>query len=300
MIINYKNRLELIFILVIFLWTTLGCSNNDPQTLIAKVGKKELHLNDLMYSNEPIQDEEWMGMVNRWTDKQLLIQKAQQMDLHKTEIIKKKLMQLENELLIQLLIDSLIQVEFPSEDKIKQYYETNKDLWTTKTTEVRGWVWRAQDQSTIQSLWRQTRTLLAPAGGEPFDWTPIERLGPFKEELARVSIGIITQPKKWGNEWLFIQLDNRRNAGYLKPLPEVRQELIAMYQSEQMERKRDSLIHQLKQEAIKKKKFFQLSENELITRKKDYEMKLKYESEKQKKKAEKSDILKDTIIENAK
>lgn len=271
-----------------------GCTKSDQQTLVAKVGKEELHLTDLVFQKEGIQDEEWIAILKRWTDKQLLIQQAHSMNLHKSQYVKEKLKQLENELIVQMLLDSLIKIEQPSEQKLQQFYDATKELWMTKTIEVRGWVWRAPDQNTIQSLWRQTRTALSPAGGEPFDWTPVERLGPFKDELSRASIGIVTQPKKWGNEWLFVQLDNRRPAGYLKSLPEVRQELVGMYQLEQFNQKQDSLLNHLKQQAIRKKQFLQLSLTELINRKRDYEINLKYNAQKQEKKEKVDESYPDT------
>lgn len=262
------------------LFIVLGCNKTNDKTLIAKVGDSELHLTDLENTRENVNDEEWQGAIQRWIEKQLLVQKAKALNLDKSDYLKKKMNHLENELLAKLVLDSLVKVSEPTDIQLKSFYETTKDQWTTKTVEVRGWVWRSTDQNTIQSLWRQTRTALSPAGGEAFDWTPIERLGPLESELERISIGIITQPKKWGNEWVFVQLDNRRSEGYSKPFAEVRNEVKSMYLSEQLQIQRDSIMKSLVQTAINKNSFYQISLQEFLNRKRDYEINLQIESEK--------------------
>lgn len=77
--------------------------------------------------------------VERWIDRELLYKEAKLQGLHKSEDLKYELQLVEKEFLIQALLDQAYAENIKiTEDEIKVYYESNKELFQVEEDEVRA------------------------------------------------------------------------------------------------------------------------------------------------------------------
>ncbi|MDK9699558.1 MAG: hypothetical protein OEM52_05360 [bacterium] len=207
-------------------------------------------------SQSTMSAQELTDATKRWIQHQLLLQEARRLDLNEEPGHVAAMARLEEQLLISTLRDSVIKVPQPTEEELRTFYQKNANRWYTKSTEVRGWIWLGTDEQDISSRWRQTRTGAAPLGGKEFDWVSINQLGPLGEDLTRINTGMFTQPEKWGKQWAFVQLLDRRPVGSLKPLTEVKEIVKQSYLVEQRSQLLDSLLFALRSKWTKKEKYF--------------------------------------------
>ncbi len=254
-----RITIRLVIIIGVVVLLLVGCNSRSNDRLLAQVGTSRLWESDLRQmlpkDRRAISVGELQSTVNRWVEHQLLFQEAMRRDLTEDKIYKQQLRKIREELIISRLRETIISDSFPDDQTLKAYYARTPTLWVTQTPEVRGWFWQSTDEKEITSLWRQTRTDLAPTGGVEFDWMPVSRLGPLTQDLLRLSPGFFTQPERWGNRWFFVQLADRRAAGVVKPFGEVREEVQLHYLIDRRDAKIDSLTASIRRRLIDKNQF---------------------------------------------
>ena len=126
-----KKYLFLIFILFLFC-----CGNKSNEECIARVGNNCLTKEELMHM---IPESKKMGVIDRkylnslvssWIKNEILFQKAKDYHFDKDKSLKYKADKYFRDLVVDEYLKYYFQSEINfSEDKIKEYYEKNKDLY---------------------------------------------------------------------------------------------------------------------------------------------------------------------------
>jgi len=233
-----------VFPVIILVLTGTGCWKRiDEKEVVARVGSAVLTKSALkeQMSWEGFRADQQSNYIERWVNRELLFAEARQQGLDQNRELQYQLDLFEKEQMIHQLMERTFAERISiDEDEITSYYEKNKDQFVVQEDEVRIYHLLTKDRQEAELARQEIRA------GKPFRDVAKERsIGFFKDEggdmgfirrqdvipeLSRTAFmlpeGRLSSiiPSKHG--YHLIQVVKKRNAGNIKELSEVRDEII--------------------------------------------------------------------------
>lgn len=234
----------------------LYCEQQDDETtVVARVGDSVLTLEEVNEQIPPdysgvVTREEKEEFVRRWIDTEILYREALRRGIHKEKRIKKVIDNIKREFLAAELVERELKDNTNiTPEEVEEYYRTHQESFTRDQLEVRAKYLLVESRKKAWKVWRQL------VRGENFDKLLREHsieggdLGYFSmddvpQEIAEVVFslrkGQISKPVKSELGYYIIQVVDRQGGGTVRPLEEVREEivdkLIAAKQRDQLEK----------------------------------------------------------------
>ena len=117
------------------------CGSKSPQEqIVAKVGdvlltRKALHAEMESEGVHPVRENDF---IERWINRELLVQEAKLQSLDRSDEVRKALEKLEKEVLVNKLLEKTFAEQIHiGDDEMASFYEKNKDLFTVPGDEAR-------------------------------------------------------------------------------------------------------------------------------------------------------------------
>jgi parvulin-like peptidyl-prolyl isomerase len=266
------NRLILVTLLGVLL-CIIGCQNKRPDSrkVIARVGNEYLTrdiINELIPENitEEERDIFQKNLIDRWIEKQILRQAALDEGIEFSQRDNWQLENLKMDIFAQKLLNSKISAAETATDKeIEDYYSANQGSFTRDKDEVhivqlflekldrtiRNEITKSnslQDVIEKNFLIQQINNIVEPNGD--LGYVEIASLRPvFARAIRGKKTGIIYGPIKTSDGYHYIQVLDRQEAGSVRELDLVRDEIIKQIKIEKRQQKIRALKEQLKKDA---------------------------------------------------
>jgi len=243
-----------------------GCffERKPPEDAVAVVGKNYLmdkNITDKLEAMEldPMDYQLRAQVINQWVDRQILLHEAKRLGLHKDKQVDKRLNDLKEELIVNLLFDEAIHVDAPDDDAIVTYWQNHTGEFTRVTDEVnlvlayapsRNKAWgirNGMDRSATD------KELLENYGDIRFDTTSSLSIERLPRRVARaiepLRSGQASLPFELEGQWMVAKLISRNRAGRPRPLEEMMPSIQSRMMAEEEARKRYAFIAGLRREA---------------------------------------------------
>jgi PPIC-type PPIASE domain len=266
---TYKRFLVssgIIFSFLILTAFTTGCfwEKKIPEDAIAIVGDKALTPNDvtrrlLEMDLDPDDHDLRAQVVNRWVDRQILLHEAVRIGLHKDKLLKKRLEELREELLINNLLQETIQVDEPNDDDVVAYWEKRTGEFTRVSNEVklviaytdtrnRAWGIRNGIDNSISD-----KQLVESYRNTEFDTTSSLAVDRLPREISRaiepLRSGQASLPFEMDGRWCVVKLIEKSKARSSRPLDALMPSLRARVYADARSQERSNFISALRREA---------------------------------------------------
>lgn len=254
------------WVVVLGVWGCITCGEQPQGTPVAQVGEARLTKEELT-SRIPnpfigrISVEEKRQLVEKWVEEELLYQEAQKRELQKEPEIAELIEQATRRLLVAELLDRTFAKDNDVlEGEILDYYEANRQSFEREQPEIRVRHILVKDKETLASVWNRLRD------GELFEQVAREAsidvsaesggdLGYFTEDMVSASFWEACQAAKLGRRTRItstsglhvIEVLDRREAGTVRELVDVRGEIQQRILSDRRQKQRESLLEEIKQ-----------------------------------------------------
>lgn len=268
---NFDRSILFAFFLILLI--VIGCQNKrpDPRKVVARVGNEYLTREIIIeLIPENITEEErdifQKNLVERWIEKQILRQAALDEGI---EFSQRDTWQLENlklDIFAQKLFNSKISAtETVTDKEIEDYYSANQGSFTRDKDEVhivhlflekldrtiRNEITKSnslQDVIEKNFLMQQINNIVEPNGDLGFVEVSSLR-SVFSRAIRGRKTGIIYGPIKTSDGYHYLQVLDRKEAGSVRELDLVQDEIIKQIKIEKRQQKIRSLKEQLKKDA---------------------------------------------------
>jgi parvulin-like peptidyl-prolyl isomerase len=284
-----NNRKILRTILLVFHLVFFFCAcqrQQNQQEIVVRVGSEALTVVDIateipLQLRDRITKSELQEYVARWTDSQILFQEAKRRQLDQNESVRRELRRLERELVVNILLEQELNKAFPvSEDEIENYYNTNRQNFVRSAKEVHACYVRVQQKQRADSLVAVLRegadfTQVARrfATGDSTEWdlymTEEETAPAIANAVFTMTPGAVSRPIELEDGFHIFKMIEKFEAGSLRALTFVRDEIVAKIQSEKRQERYKQLLAELKNSAVIEKNLFvldSLSVEAILTR----------------------------------
>lgn len=256
-----------LFLLLLLFW---NCKAQTPSqekgTVIARVGEAVLTLEALEASipeqmNQQISAEEKQEMAERWVEKQLLYREALRRGVDQDPLVKKWVEQAEIDLIVNTLLKrELKEISEITEAEITQYYDEHQDEFMWENDAVRGRYIQVGARRKAMSIYRRLsrgasfEDIIAKGG--PTEVSSGD-LGYFSQDeveddlwkaVSNVKVGAFSQPVRTRSGYQIIQVLDRKKAGTVRELDDVRERIMDLLLFEHQKERVDQLIHRLRAE----------------------------------------------------
>lgn len=242
----------------------MSCERQTPSPVIAQVGDATLTVDELR-STIP---EETLSRATRsdleeyitqWVREELLYQAAESMGYRKDPRVEERTREARRSIMVDVFLeDELDMRPFIAEEEIDSYYQNNQDSFRREEAEIRAEILWFDDEMRAG----QARTAIA--GGMSFaeieadtsfsvtaaDLEPSYLSQPeFGEELGDTVFGLrrgtLSNIARVGDNYALIRVIDRQEAGTIRTLEEVRDEIVMRQTSDLWEMKLDELLSRL-------------------------------------------------------
>lgn len=252
-------------VLIVGLAGLLGCQTQPEGTVVATVGKRRLMLQEVE-SRIPVQLAGKVGvqgkrrLVEGWVEEELFYQEALQRKLDKDPAVAARI----SDAVRDMLVAEFLEQEFKRdsdvlEGEILDYYEAHRDDFVRELPEIRARHILVSNRDALNRVWQRLQD------GEPFERMARAesidssaedggRLGYFTEDQADPSFWEACQKARVGRRvrestrrgYHIIEVLDRREAGSLRDLLEVRGEIRQRVQAKRRQAKRQKLLEELR------------------------------------------------------
>ena len=240
----------------------LACNETSTDKVVAQVGDSFLYWNDLEkmvpeHLREHLTRDQYLAMVKRWIDSEVLHNMAMKAKVHQSPEYKEMLKVHAHKMLVDQYISKVIRdVEEPSEEEVKEFYENNKDdfgrehtlykiSYVEAPTNVMAWKWRANVNKTTYDDEKRVIKRAREYDVQDMDFKPLMDLelcmrSPVKDlKLKRTSL-----PVKCGKQKIrLIHLYDKLDEGTPKSFEEAKNEVVQKLKKRKIQKQLDSLVN---------------------------------------------------------
>jgi hypothetical protein len=254
----------LIGVVAVLPWASACSRGSDPSPVIARVGGSTLTLEDLRTSLPAevlarADRQDLLAFVNGWVRTELLQQAARSMGYAKDQRVRSRLEEATRSILVDAFLEDELDVDpLISDSEVENYYLNNQEEFRRSTDEVRVAILWFSDSPTTQ------RARDAIMAGRDFeDVAADSSLGVLAAELDtgfmteadlgeelgstvfRQTEGVLSRPTRIGTGYVLIRVDERQNAGTIRELGEVREDIVARMAADLRNIKLEELLGRL-------------------------------------------------------
>jgi parvulin-like peptidyl-prolyl isomerase len=247
----------------------LSCRKQEPNPneTVVRVGTEALTITDIA-NDIPVQirhritKDELQDYVVRWINSQILYQEAKRRQLDQSENLRRELRRLERELVVNALLDQELDKPMPvTEQEIQNYYNDNRGNFVRSANEIRVWYIKSTNKKTADSLYTELRkggdfaqVAHQFASNDSMAWdlylTEAEMPPAFASRILTTSVGAISQPIQLDDGFHLFKTVEKHEAGSLRPLQHVREEITAKIQTDKRQERYKQLLADLKNSAV--------------------------------------------------
>jgi len=254
----------LVISLAVLPWAAACSRGSDPSPVIARVGGSTLTLEDLRATLpaevlERADRQDLLAFVNGWVRTELLEQAARSMSYPKDPRVRSRLEDAIRSILVDVFLEDELDVDpLISNSEVQDYYLNNQEEFRRSTDEVRVAILWVSDSAAAQ---RARDAILA---GRTFEEVTADTsLGVLASELEsgfmteadlgeelgstvfRQTEGVLSRPTRIGNGYVLIRVEQRQNAGTVRELAEVREDIVARMAADLRNIKLEDLLGRL-------------------------------------------------------
>lgn len=242
-----------------------GCARgSSPPQVVARVGDAVLTVADLE-ANVPADvleradRNDLLAYANQWIRSELLYQAAREMGYAGDERVRQRVRDAERDIMVDLFLqDELDMRMFISEEEISAYHANNQDAFRREETEVlASMLWFADEESA-----RRARAALEAGTGfgeiaadtsYGVRSSELNRRYVTREELGEalggaifgLEPGVLSSPIGVEDTFLIARVEDRQEAGTVRALWEVREDIEARLASDLREAKLETMLSEL-------------------------------------------------------
>lgn len=254
-----------LFFLFIFFVSGFSCRRQEtvPQEVLVRVGAETLTVADLAHEipnqvRHRLSKNELQDYVVRWIDAQVLFQEAKRRQLDQNDDIRRELRRLERELVVNSLLDQELDKTFPIGDpEIEKYYNDNRQHFVREAKEIHVWYAKVMKKETADSLVRALRQgnefleAARPYAGSDsaaldFYLTEAEAPPVIANQIFTMMPGAVSRPIQLDDGFHIFKMIEKFEAGSLRPLSLVRDEIEAKLQAEKRQDRYKQFLAELK------------------------------------------------------
>lgn len=268
-----QNGILLFGLFIFILLATAACRRQEqPQEVVAKVGSEVLTVADIAEEipqqlRGRIGKTELHDYATRWIDSQILYHEAKRRQLDQSERLHRELNRLERELVVNLLLEQELNRSFQvSNDEVEKYYNDNRQTFVRGMKEVHVWymtVRKKERADSLVTLLREggdfARLSRQYAGGDSIEWdlylTEEETAPTIANAVFTMQPGAVSRPIQLEDGFHIFKMVEKFDAGSLRSLAMVRNEIIAKIQSEKRQERYRQLLAELKNNTAVEKNF---------------------------------------------
>jgi len=238
--------------MVLTLVSTLSCFDllqikKDKSPVVARVNKSKLTLRDLnksipaSYSGR-VTRKQRLNFVKQWMDTELLYQSALKNKLDKKKEIKNRLDKMKRDLLSAEMLNNItsdLQTPQITENDIRTYYENHKESFVRENdivkyveivTENLRTGWKVRNLVKKDNFMELAKNYSIEATQSP-KLAKFVAVNELPKELGAIIFGIrvggTTSPIKYDNKVHIVRLLDKRSAGEISQLDEVRESIVS-------------------------------------------------------------------------
>jgi hypothetical protein len=263
-----RKYLTLLLLLVgslaVLLWASACSRGSEPSPVIARVGGSTLTLEDLRAT---IPDEvlkradrqDLLAFVNGWVRTELLEQAAHSMGYPKDPRVRSRLEEATRSILVEVFLeDELAVAPLISDTEVQDYYLNNQEEFRRSADEVRvAILWfsdsavaqRARDAiltgRTFEEVAADTSLGVLASELESDSMTEADLGEELGSTVFRQTEGVLSRPTRIGNGYVLIRVEQRQNAGTVRDLAEVREDIVARMAADLRNIKLEELLSRL-------------------------------------------------------
>lgn len=264
--------------LLVSVFAFIACQKSEPKTelVVARVGAEVLTVSDVATDipnslRERLGKNEVEDYVVRWIDSQILYQEARKRQLDQTAALKRELRRLERELAVNALLNQELNKTFAvSNQEIEKYYTDNQQTFARSLSEVHVQFIKINNKRTADSLTaalraggdflQAVRLLGGDSAATDLFLTEEEAPPAVASAVFTIMTGAVSRPVQLDNGFHVFKMLEKFEAGTIKPLARVREEIVAKLQSDKRQERYKQLLAELKNSTPVEKNF-QLLEN---------------------------------------
>ena len=257
-----------VYTVVLMLLVTMGCRPEErvPGTPVATVGEKQFMLEDLdrMIPQElssHVSARQKRDLVERWMEEELLYQEALRRAIDEEPEVRELIEKSRRELLVAQLMEREIGVDLDvTEEEILEYYAAHKEEFKRSETEIRArqiLVVTSRKAEEIRNRLRKGERFETLAQQESLDSSALDGgdMGYFSEAISEPSFWSVCQNLKAGTTsrpartdfgYHIIEVLDRKSAGTIRDLEQVRPELITRIATQKQKALLDGLLQSLR------------------------------------------------------
>lgn len=254
---------------------TSGAPSSTSGTVVARVNKAVLTINDLTAEMQtealPVATtEQKQTWIRKWVESELLYQEAVRRGLHKDRRIARELQKMERDYLASLLLERVLAGNRPivTDADITRYYTIHRSEFARQEPEFKLSMILVDTESLAREVWTKLKKRRSAADfGELAEQYSIDELSAKRKGdlgyLTQADIrdpklrqaafdlkkGQVSKPVKTDSGYYIVKVTDIHEAGSVKDLSEVREEIINTLLEEGRRQKIKQLLDRLKQEA---------------------------------------------------
>jgi len=243
---HFLRRALLVTSLAMLPWAT-GCSrNSNPSPVIARVGDSTLTWEELQEALPPevlarAERQDLLAFVNGWVRSELLGQAARSMGYAKDPRVRARLSEATRSILMDVFLEDELDVDpLISDSEVQNYYLNNQEEFRRSADEVRVSILWFTDSTAAQRARDAIvagRSFEEAAADSSLGVVAVELESDFMtgadlgEELGstvfRQAEGMLGRPTRIGTSYVLIRVEERQNAGTVRELAEVKEDIVA-------------------------------------------------------------------------
>lgn len=255
----------------------LACGSSEsetgPEAVAARVNDATLTVADLdadiptsmLQTATPEMKQDW---VQQWVQSELLYQEALTQGLHKDRKIARDLQKMQRDYLANLLLERFLSQQSPevTDNEIRKFYGTHQREFVRQETELKLSVIVLKEERTARDLWKQlsrnrqafaerasersTDRESAKSGGDLGFVKKNDILDPAVQRVVfSLRVGELSNPVKTDTGYCLFMAADRRDAGSVRPLEEVRGDIVNRVLEERRRNRIKQLLEELRRSA---------------------------------------------------
>ncbi|MGL1903312.1 MAG: hypothetical protein OCC49_14325 [Fibrobacterales bacterium] len=254
------------------LLVVVSCKTTETKNIVAQVGGSVLTQDDLSarvpkeYS-ELLSREQYLDMVHRWMDTEVLYTIALERKLDNKDKFKKQMIEIEKKILVDNVVaDILKEIEDPNDEQIKNFFKENGDLFKRSeavyktrfigTQTVTG-SWKLRQRITDQRRVNKSKTpymdverSVRREKGFTVTLNDYRTIGEypecFRKTISTMRVGTTSVPNRCDDQVVVVHLEERELEGATKFYHEVENEIAQVMKKETLKNKLNQMIERTK------------------------------------------------------
>ncbi len=258
------RRLVSLFVLAALVLSGACTRRSEPPVVIAQVGDANLTMEDLR-SQVPDQvlnnagQQDLLEYVNQWMRSELLYQTAEEMGYGSDSRVERRARQARRDIIIDVFLeDELDMRPFISDREISSYYQNNLTSFTRAEAEVQAeilWFEDAAHAELARGALNEGRTFSEVAADSAFGimatnlesryLSRIELGDELGDAVFGIREGTLSRPVQVDDSYVLIRVVDRQEAGSVRSMAEIRDEILMRLTSDLRDMKLDELLSRL-------------------------------------------------------